>query len=59
MTYLPGPSWTDRNEDGAWCPACGDLVANSFHIDDDWEEPSECRQCGFPDDIDAMAEYFG
>lgn len=50
-------TWTDRNEHGVWCPHCGELVAAQWHIDDDWEEPDECRTCGYPEDIEKMAEY--
>lgn len=39
------------NDDGAWCPACGDIIAPSFWRD--WEQKAEdvsnCKQCGFPD----------
>ncbi len=37
----------DQNEDGFWCPACGELVRASFN--DEGDLPETCRQCGFPD----------
>lgn len=40
--------WFETDE-GLWCPACGGVIANAFHIDDDYVPPEECRSCGFPD----------
>lgn len=39
-------------EQGAWCPSCGEHIA--------WQDediPEHCRTCGFPDDVEKMAEY--
>ncbi len=47
----------DRNEHGLWCPSCGEMIANADHLDEDGMEPDECRVCGYPEDIDAMADY--
>ena len=48
----------DQNEHGIWCPSCGDLLVAGWHMSgDDWEEPTECKVCGYPDDLEAMAEY--
>lgn len=47
----------DLNECGLWCPSCGDLIAALHSIDEFYQAPGECRQCGFPDDIEAMADY--
>jgi hypothetical protein len=43
------------NDDGYWCPSCGDLIARpetaeAGHL------PDSCRQCGFPDPLE-VAEY--
>ena len=46
-----------QNEHGVWCPSCGELIANGDQVDDDWMEPDECRVCGFPEDIEAMADF--
>lgn len=35
-----------ENEDGHWCPACGDLVRSA---ESRRQLPSSCRQCGFPE----------
>lgn len=51
----PGPF--SLNEDGLWCPSCGDIVIVAHQIDDYSEAPDECGQCGFPDDIKAMGDY--
>lgn len=40
------------NSEGVWCPSCGELVAW-----EDEETPESCRTCGFPDDLEQMAEY--
>ncbi len=39
----------DLNEHGLWCLACGNLLAAPHNIDEDYEPPETCRQCGFPD----------
>lgn len=38
----------DLNEHGLWCPACGEILAAPWNIDDDWTPPETCK-CGFPD----------
>jgi hypothetical protein len=48
----------EHNEHGLWCPACGDLIAPTWFLDDDEYQPPEvCKQCGFPDFEDGT-EYF-
>src|SRR3954467_6638214 len=37
------------NEHGLWCPACGNLIAAPWNMDDDYQPPESCKQCGFPD----------
>lgn len=37
-----------ENEDGHWCPACGNLVRADFNADRK-DLPESCKQCGFPD----------
>ncbi len=44
---LPETPWM-RNEDGIWCPACGELIRASFNCDEA-DLPDTCRACGFPD----------
>lgn len=39
----------EENEHGLWCPACGDLIAAPWQMDDEFVVPETCRQCGFPD----------
>lgn len=39
-----------HNEHGVWCPHCGECVSGA-------EDFANCPTCGFPDDIDAMADY--
>lgn len=55
LEHVPTTEWADVNADGVWCPHCGDLVAPPT-IDEDWTEPDECRACGYPEDLDKMAE---
>lgn len=39
-----------QNEDGLWCPACGDMIASRWKCEEpDYEAPDSCRTCGFPD----------
>lgn len=45
------------NDHGVWCPSCGEMIASTSQLDDDWIEPDECRACGFPEDLEAMAEF--
>lgn len=52
----PETTWADVNEHGVWCPHCGEIIEASWNIDDEWEEPAECRSCGFPEDLELMAE---
>lgn len=53
------PDWVAANDDGLWCSFCGDLLVAAFHADEDTVCPECCRQCGAPDDAEAMQEYFG
>lgn len=46
----------DRNEHGLWCPSCGELIAAAWH-DDEGFAPDQCRVCGYPDDIEMMAQF--
>jgi hypothetical protein len=46
-----------RNEHGLWCPSCGELLAGPGGTDEEGLEPDECRVCGFPDNIEKMADY--
>jgi hypothetical protein len=52
------PDWASVNDNGMWCNFCGDLLIASFHVDADTEAPEGCRNCGAPDDVEQMAEYF-
>lgn len=54
----PETTWSDVNDDGVWCPSCGELIAAPWCVDEDWTEPESCKTCGLPDDVDKMAEYF-
>ena len=47
-----GP-WS-HNEHGTWCPSCGELLS---HRDEDFDEDGECPACGFPDDIEKVAQF--
>lgn len=39
----------DANEQGLWCPSCGDSIAPDFFFEDsEYEPPAVCRQCGYP-----------
>jgi hypothetical protein len=49
----------DRNEDGHWCPACGDLIRAVFETSDDSDLPDSCKQCGFPDFEDGHGYFTG
>lgn len=49
---MAGPFTT--NEHGTWCPSCGELLSNR---DEDFDEDADCPTCGYPDDIDKVAEY--
>lgn len=44
------------NEDGHWCPSCGELIARPEWLESGAHLPDECRQCGYPD-AQAVAEY--
>ena len=48
------------NEHGVWCPSCGEIIAAAWNVEraEEWGAPSECRTCGWPDDIDKMTEHF-
>ena len=41
------------NEHGTWCPSCGELLSRETEFDPD----GECPTCGFPDDIEMMAQF--
>ena len=45
----------DVNEHGLWCPMCGELQQASFHIDETYVPPENCKHCGWPDDFDPEA----
>jgi hypothetical protein len=54
---MSGSPW-DLNEHGLWCPACGEILAAPWHLEDeDFVEPEICKTCGFPDFEDGM-NYF-
>ena len=45
-------------EQGLWCPACGFMIAASWHLGEhDFEPPLTCKQCGYPDFEDGPS-YF-
>ena len=44
------------NEDGHWCPSCGDLIARPEELESGAHLPDECCLCGYPD-TDAVADY--
>lgn len=50
------PDHWDHNEHGAWCPACGNLVAAPWQLMEA-PAPHDCDECGFPDFEDGGA-YF-
>lgn len=56
LERIPQVTEFDWDEHGVWCPHCGDLIAAPWNIDEDWQEPNECRACGFPEDLEKMAE---
>lgn len=39
----------EENEDGLWCPACGDIIRARFNMDDEFDPPESCKTCGFPE----------
>lgn len=46
----------DENEHGLWCPCCGNHIAAPWNMEDeDFQAPTICKQCGFPDEIDPEA----
>jgi len=51
--------WWSKNDDGVWCNVCGNCLKASFNFDseDDFAayEPTDCRQCSAPDEIDPEA----
>ena len=49
---MVGPFIT--NEHGTWCPSCGELLSNR---DEDFDPEGECPTCGFPDDIEKVAQF--
>lgn len=44
--------WAE-NEHGLWCPVCGNLIEAAWNIDDDFEPPEICNQCGYDGEPDA------
>jgi len=53
----PEAPW-EENEHGLWCPACGDIIAAPWNMEEEgYVPPLTCRQCGFPDFEDGMG-YF-
>lgn len=43
----------EQNEFGLWCPLCGNHIARADECEeDDYKAPEQCRDCGFPDEID-------
>ena len=46
--------WT-LNEHGLWCDVCGELIAAPWNIDEDYEAPEVCPNCGWPDEFDPEA----
>lgn len=54
---MSGHPW-DENAHGLWCPACGELIAPEWFLqDEDYAPPEACKACGFPDFEDGMG-YF-
>ena len=46
----------DQNKDGLWCTVCGEHIAAPWHLeDDDYTPPSDCTNCGWPDEFDPEA----
>ncbi|MGI9490965.1 MAG: hypothetical protein ACR2QF_00915 [Geminicoccaceae bacterium] len=46
------------NDDGIWCPICGNMIMNKHQMgDEDLALPEDCNECGFPD-IDEITKYF-
>lgn len=38
---------------GLWCNVCGNHVATDYDLEDEgFEPPTDCPQCGWPDDFD-------
>ncbi len=48
----------NENEDGFWCPACGELIRASFSTEEG-DLPEACRTCGFPDFEDGPGYFVG
>lgn len=46
------------NDDGYWCPSCGELIARPETAQAGFL-PEECRECGFPDDVLVAAYHTG
>ncbi|GGO96397.1 hypothetical protein EV664_107135 [Stakelama pacifica] len=44
------------NDDGHWCPSCGNLIARPEWLECGAHLPDECNICGYPD-ASAVAEY--
>lgn len=42
------PPW-EANEHGLWCINCGNHIAAPWNIEDGYEPPECCRECGFPE----------
>ena len=48
-------SWFETNSHGTWCCGCGELLSRR---DEDFDG-EECPTCGFPEDAEMMAQFFG
>jgi len=45
------------NEHGLWCMSCGNCIMTEREVSKGFEEPEVCDQCGFPEDVEAIADY--
>ena len=52
---LKDPKHWELNEHGLWCAVCGELIAAPWNIDEEYEPPECCPNCGWPDEFDPEA----
>ena len=44
--------WYSRNKFGMWCLVCGNHLRTPSELDENYDPPECCDQCGAPDEID-------
>lgn len=47
--------WLTQNVHGLWCNICGECLAVPRDIDETFQAPECCKNCGAPDEIDPEA----